>query len=570
MKTRKISLAGKMQIIIITIVTICIIALFGFSYRIINNFLINENRTQTVSTAKIASNNINGDEFLDVINNGDKSKFYQSIYDSLSRYLDSDDVEYIYAMAYAENGEIMFVIDTDTEDPAEIFEVYDDVNDELITALSGTAIGDKQISKDEWGQYISGYAPIWNDDKVIGIVGVDCEVSYIKDSISTIMKDIAIIVAICLCLGIIITFFVKANIKKNFQSLNKRILDVASNDGDLTKRINISSGDEFEVVGNSLNLLLDKTYTTVLSIINASNTIKNSTETITSSVERVSVESTNVTNTIHEMSDAMDNSLENVESMADCSATAMDKVEFINNNMTATKQDTKEMADLSHKLSDTVNTAVSTVKKRNSTIAASINEKVAATSIVAQIHVLTDTILSITEQTNLLALNANIEAARAGEAGRGFSIVAGEIAKLATDSSDAANEINVIGTQITTVVSELSDVAKELMNFVSDNVIKEFESISVFAEDYLRKSLHVDERTNNISNEISDLTNNIRHISDSASNLLAYSEENAASMQNMLNMIIEINSQIDEIKSNTTENLNEIAKLKTEVIKYTI
>ena len=61
-----------------------------------------------------------------------------------------------------------------------------------------------------------------------------------------------------------------------------------------------------------------------------------------------------------------------------------------------------------------------------------------------KINVLTESILQITEQTNLLSLNATIEAARAGEAGKGFAVVADEIRKVAENSKDTANKIQIV------------------------------------------------------------------------------------------------------------------------------
>ena len=105
-------------------------------------------------------------------------------------------------------------------------------------------------------------------------------------------------------------------------------------------------------------------------------------------------------------------------------------------------------------------------------------------SAVAKINELTNEILNISSQTNLLALNASIEAARAGEAGRGFAVVADEIGKLASNSAETANNIQKISTMVTQAVEELSKNADDMLQFIDEQVLVDYDKFVDVATQY--------------------------------------------------------------------------------------
>lgn len=144
---------------------------------------------------------------------------------------------------------------------------------------------------------------------------------------------------------------------------------------------------------------------------------------------------------------------------------------------------------------------------------------------VDQINELSEAILEITSQTNLLALNAAIEAARAGEAGRGFAVVADEIRKLAEGSKNSVSRIQEVTKIILEAVNALSSRSIEIMEFIDQKVLNDYDDLVNTSEQYSQNSLSINDMITDFS---------------------ATSEELLASMQNMVKAIEEISSVANE------------------------
>lgn len=568
MHTRKKGISFKIQLLIILIIAVCVAALSIFLKSILKSYLLNEKKESTKSIAELAASYIDVDDFVTVMEEGADTEAYEIIIDTLRPFMNVEGVTYIYTMTKDDNDTLYYVVDADPEDPGESGEEYEDTTDIMLETFKGKAVSENEITSDEWGDFMSSYAPIFKDGQVIGMLGVDCEVSYIKDSVNSIMKQFLLVAFCVLIIGIAIAFIMGKSLKKNFSMLNSRILDIASDEGDLTKTVDIRTGDEFEVLGESLNKLLDKTKNTMSIAQSSSKEIRGNSGGIAASVNDVSQEINNIKNAASEIAIAESNSLENIELMHNQSSIALNNTEDVEQQLRIADELIEEIANMSAELNEFVTKATANLKEKNEEIGTELNNSLEAAHAVNQIRSLTQLILDISEQTNMLSLNASIEAARAGEAGRGFAVVASEISKLASDSSDAAEKISIIGESITDIVDSLGYVSSELLLFVNDSVMSDYENFQTFGNEYFVKAQDIKSRANAIYENTKALNNSMHEISDSASSILAASEENLATIQNIADTLNNIDNSMISVKKETANNLNAVENMNSVVGGY--
>ena len=285
-----------------------------------------------------------------------------------------------------------------------------------------------------------------------------------------------------------------------------------TDEGDLTKRILTKSNDEIGELIKGINSLLDKLQATMgilkTETLNMDDSVNRITERIVDSNENA----IGVSAAMEELSASMEEVSATLLSVND----GVQDVLTVSKDMnTQAKQGADFMSDVKKKAQ---NIKEDTVSSKNSTVNMIHNiRKLLEVAInnsknVDKINGLTNEILNISSQTNLLALNASIEAARAGDAGRGFAVVAGEIGKIAAYSAETANNIQTISVMVTQAVEELSKNADEMLKFIDERVLVDYDKFVDVATQY-----HDD--ADDINRTLQHFYNSTRELEDTMDNM---------------------------------------------------
>lgn len=275
----------------------------------------------------------------------------------------------------------------------------------------------------------------------------------------------------------------------------------------------------------------------------ATNGIDSSIENITQEFEKISSAVSKAIMTISEMNNHIDtlvthNSTQ-VVAIEDSNKSfdeAANTLQYINSMATERCRSAEEMHDF--------------VADGDEKITSTANMLSLITQQLGEIHDVVTIINNVANQTNLLSMNAAIESAHAGEAGRGFSVVAEEIRKLAEETAKNAKRIKTVVNNIVSSVSEANKASADASNA--------FAKVSLHADQVINSLKEITERINNIGSQMDNIRTKNDETAVAAEKISAFCGELAEKQQSvsadvdyMNNLFLETRKDINQIKKDT-------------------
>ena len=414
--------------------------------------------------------------------------------------------EMVKTVQFGEQGYLILIEETgvvlaDSGQPDNNFKNVNELGQRYKTLFNANGLIETELNGEPW------FATVYTSPdlgwKFIGVIP-EQEVFASAARMRNVIVGISLVL---LAVFAVLAYWISRLISGPIVAVTRGLEEVASGEGDLTRRLKVQSNDESGQMASAFNRFVTMIHSLVSEINQSAD-----------GVNKQAQGGRQISDQLMRISDQQSNSIEQV-------STAFNEMVATSNEVAKNCSETAQAADQSQhhveqgqtyieKTTGSVMQLEQVIEDSNQAMAALADESKNITTIL-------DTIRGIAEQTNLLALNAAIEAARAGEQGRGFAVVADEVRTLAGRTAESTEEIDQM---ITSLVNRTSEVSNKLASSL----------------EHSQETAAATEQTREVFVSIQDSVSRIR---DMATQIAAAAEEQHQVAEEINQNIISINNE---------------------------
>ncbi|WP_411680872.1 methyl-accepting chemotaxis protein [Clostridium thailandense] len=411
-----------------------------------------------------------------------------------------------------------------------------------------------------------GYAPVKGTEWSVGVVVTKNET---LSELNSLKFSVAVSSIVFLLIGFVIIYGITNNISNGIKSTSKH-LELLS-EGNLCEEVPpkyLQLKDEVGDMNNSMKVMQESLKGMISQIKDNSTNINLQSGNLSHTADQIASSSQSVTEVITEIAQGTGSQSEDLINVIEILNNFSNKLSKIVSEIQVIDLNSREISSMAKQSSNKMNDLNKSVSKVSNSFKSFNGKIIELGKDINEINEITSIINSIAEQTNLLALNAAIEAARAGEAGRGFSVVADEIRKLAEQSQISSENISKLingiakGTNI--IVQDSVDMDNELINQVKiiDNSIISFRKIIEAVNEVIPKIETVKNSVEDVDKDKDIIMVRVKDVSSVSLEVSASSEEISAASEEMSSSTEEVAAASQTLSNMTKDMLEEVNKFK--------
>ncbi len=565
------------KIILLLLVSFLVMSagIFILTYKILYDSMLDRYHNQGSFLVETAARTIDKEVFADLASSlVDTTAEFDDLRIYLYRIKESNSVENFYTATLGSDGEsLVYVVDGNERfsdffvPPGVSLEEKGRMREEALIAFTkGKPMQAPPYRTVSGKRLLSVYYPIFDkQNKVLGVVGCDFDFKEIMRNVYNQLILIVITISVfALATVIAILIFFRVSLISAVKSIQSFLEHMAS--GNLSNEFpeNLRERpDEIGIIVRALDNARTSFREMIKSVLHETEMLTGVTQNTIEEINSLNKGINDIAETTQQISAGMEETAASSEEMEATANQIVKSIESIAEKADKGTVVTGEIKQRALSLRGKAMESQESGKSITEDVNIKLKQAIEQSTSVDHINSLADSILNITEQTNLLALNAAIEAARAGDSGKGFTVVADEIMKLATESQETANQIIDVTKEVLASVSNLTDSSQQVLDYIDKFVVKDYEVMVNTGKQYNADAQVIEEITTDFHETSEQLLMSIQHTIkaiDEISKSAQEGSEETAQIATNTTILNEKANVVMHLSQEVTETLNKLSK----------